>query len=117
MSSVAAQPNKSDENDSGVPSESAGNPDAKLSGDKLARRLEEMEQEEENALVLVDHREKVADEVLKERGIKLGKRRKRKRISFDRSSYVRGVIDSKDIDINQRAIRDDWTKKVKKEEK
>ena len=117
VSSVAAQPNKRNENDSGVPSESAGNPDAKLSGDKLARRLEEMEQEEENALVLVDHREKVADEVLKERGIKLGKRRKRKRISFDRSSYVRGVIDSKDIDINQRAIRDDWTKKVKKEEK
>ena len=107
----------SNENNSGATSESAGNQDAKLSGDDLARRLEKMEQEEENALVLVNHREKVADEVLKEQGIKLHAGRKRKSIDYDWTSYDKGVEDAKEIDINQRAIRDDWTKKVKKEKR
>ena len=104
-------------NSLGVAPELAGYEDAKLSGDDLARRLEEMEQEEENALVLVNHREKVADEVLKEQGIKLRAGRKRKSIDYDWTSYDKGVEDAREIDINQRAIRDDWMKKVKKEEK
>ena len=109
--------NDNDEENGGELSGRAMNQHARLSGDNLARRLEEMEQEEETALALVNHQEKVADEVLKERGIKLHKGRKRKSINFDRLSYDKGIIDSKEIDINQRAIRDDWTKKVKKEEK
>ena len=109
--------NDNDEENGGELSGRAMNQHARLSGDNLARRLEEMEQEEETALALVNHQEKVADEVLKERGIKLHKGRKRKSINFDRVSYDKGIIDSKEIDINQRAIRDDWTKKVKKEEK
>ena len=109
--------NSIDEENGGDRSSRAMKQRAKISGEKLFRRLKEMEEEEKAALVLVDHREKVADEVLKEHGIKLHAGRKRKPIKFHRASYDKGIIDSKDIDINQRAIRDDWRKKVKKEEK
>jgi len=86
-----------------------------LSGDALSRRLEELEAEEKTSLVLVDHREKVAEEVLKERDIKLSTGRKHKPIAFDSASYRKGIEDSKEIDINQRAIRDEV--KIKKEKR
>ena len=69
--------------------------------------LNKMEQEEEAALVLIDHREKVAEKVLEDNGIKVRKSRRKSRICFDRRSYQKGVEDSKEIDINQRAIRDE----------
>jgi hypothetical protein len=86
-----------------------------ISGETLERRVKEMEKEQENSLVLVDHSKKVAKEVLEERNIKVRKGAKRKPITFDRTSYDKGVEDSKEIDINQRAIRDEV--KVKKEER
>ena len=79
------------------------------------KRLERMEKEEEAAIVLIDHREKVAEKVLKDNDIKVRKGRKRSAICFDRNSYRKGVEDSKEIDINQRAIRDETH--VKKEPK
>ena len=85
-----------------------------ISGIDLQNRVEELEKEEQAALVLVDHNEKVAKEVLKEHDIKLSSGRKRKPIQFDRHSYDRGVEDSKEIDINQRAIRDEVKVKVEK---
>ena len=71
------------------------------------RLLKEIEKEKQAAIVLVDHREKIADQVLEDQGIKLSKGRKRSRMSFDRRSFNQGVEDAKDIDINQRAIRDE----------
>jgi hypothetical protein len=81
----------------------------------VAKRLEDLEKEEHAAIVLVDHREKIAEEVLKEKGIKLSKGRKRKAITFDWNSYQTGIEDSKEIDINQRALRD--STRVKKEKR
>lgn len=81
---------------------------------KAGRRLEELEQEQQAAIVLVDHREKIAEQVLDDVGIKLSKGRKRKAITFDRRSYNQGVEDAKEIDINQRSIKDEV--KIKKEE-
>jgi hypothetical protein len=78
------------------------------------KRLHAIEQEKRAAIVLVNHREKVADDVLKENGTKLFAGRKRKRIDIDRRSYKRGVVDSKEIDINQRAIRDGVKVKTEK---
>ena len=86
-----------------------------LTGSDLQSRLEEMEKEEEAAIVLVDHRQKVAEQVLKDRNIKLSRSRKQRPIAFDRRSYDRGIIDAKEIDINQRAIRDEV--KVKNEKR
>jgi len=85
-----------------------------LSGIDLENRVNELKQEEQAALVLVDHNEKVAEEVLKDNNIKLSAARKRKPIRFDRQSYERGIEDSKEIDINQRAIRDEVKVKVEK---
>jgi Protein of unknown function (DUF2786) len=79
------------------------------------RRLQELEKAQQAAIVLVDHREKIADQVLEEQGIKLSKGRRNSAISFDRRSYCQGIEDAKEIDINQRAIRDEV--KVKKEKK
>jgi hypothetical protein len=81
----------------------------------VAKRLEDLEKEESAAIVLVDHREKIAEEVLKEKGIKLRSGRKRKAITFDWNSYRTGIEDSKEIDINQRALRD--SARVKKEKR
>eukprot|EP00561_Arcocellulus_cornucervis_P007231 CAMPEP_0185826070 /NCGR_PEP_ID=MMETSP1322-20130828/31359_1 /TAXON_ID=265543 /ORGANISM="Minutocellus polymorphus, Strain RCC2270" /LENGTH=734 /DNA_ID=CAMNT_0028523795 /DNA_START=22 /DNA_END=2229 /DNA_ORIENTATION=+ len=103
-----------EENCANEPCELAGRNDSKISG---AQRLKEVEKEEQTALVLVNHQEKVAEKVLKDNGIKLHSGRKRKRIAWDHASYKKGILDSKEIDLNQRAIQDDWTKKVKKEEK
>jgi len=84
-----------------------------ISGIDLRHRLEELEEEQQAALVLVNHNEKIAEEVLKEHDIKLKSGRKRKAIDFDRHSYDKGIEDSKEIDMNQRAIRDEV--KVKNE--
>jgi hypothetical protein len=84
-----------------------------ISGFDLQSRVKELEEEQQAALVLVNHNEKIAEEVLKEHDIKLSSGRKRKAIDFDRHSYNRGIEDAKEIDMNQRAIRDDV--KVKKE--
>jgi hypothetical protein len=84
-----------------------------ISGVDLQSRVKELEEEQQAALVLVNHNEKIAEEVLKEHDIKLSSGRKRKAIDFDRHSYNRGIEDAKEIDMNQRAIRDDV--KVKKE--
>ncbi len=85
-----------------------------ISGADLQNRVEELEKEEQAALVLVDHNEKIAEEVLEEQGIKLSSGRKRKPIQFDYQSYGRGIEDSREIDINQRAIRDEVKVKVEK---
>jgi hypothetical protein len=45
----------------------------------------------------------------------LSKGRRNSAISFDRRSYCQGIEDAKEIDINQRAIRDEVN--VKKEKK
>ncbi len=99
-----------DQNEHSTPTAAAA---ASLSGEVLDNRLREMEDDEQNALVLVNHRQKVAKEVLEEHNIKVKKAAKRKPITFDWTSYNKGVEDSKEIDINQRAIRDEV--KVKKE--
>ena len=85
-----------------------------ISGIDLQNRVEELEKEEQAALVLVDHSERIAEDLLKEEGIKLSARRKKKPIRFDNRSYNKGIEDSKEIDINQRAIRDEVKVKVEK---
>jgi len=87
-----------------------------ISGSDLQNRVDELEKEEQAALVLVDHNKKVAEEVLEEHNIKLSSGRKRKPIQFDRQSYEIGIEDAKEIDINQRAIRDEVKVKVEKKE-
>jgi hypothetical protein len=79
----------------------------------LDRRVEKLEREEQAALVLVDHKEKVAEQVLKDNNIKLSTGRRRKTIKFDHASYEKGIEDAEEVDINQRAIRDGV--RVKKE--
>ena len=84
-----------------------------ISGMNLDRRVEELEEQQQAALVLINHNEKIAEEVLKEHDIKLKSGRRRTAIDFDPDSYEKGIEDSKEIDMNQRAIRDEI--KVKKE--
>jgi len=110
--------NNDDDNDDslgGEPESCGSSPQKVVSGDDLKRRIEELEKQNEAAIVLVNHREKVAEQVLKENGVKLSKGRKRKAIDFDHRSYHKGIEDSREIDINQRAIRDEV--RVKKEKK
>lgn len=62
----------------------------------------------------MNHNETIAEQAWNDQGIQLGKGRKRSRIiNFDRQSYDRRIVVSKEIDINQRAIRDEV--KIKKE--
>ena len=42
--------------------------------------------------------------LLQDNNIKISKGRKKKSINVDANAYQRGIIDSKDIDINQQAI-------------
>ncbi|KAL3912368.1 MAG: hypothetical protein SGILL_006910 [Bacillariaceae sp.] len=86
---------------------------ATLSGAQLEKRAEELQQESQCALALVDHSKKVAEKVLEDEGIKVHTARKRKAIQFDHGAHRQGVEDSKEIDINQRAIRHEV--KVKRE--
>ena len=78
-----------------------------LEAARRKRRLREIEQERQAAIVLADHNEKIAEDVLKENDLKIRTGRKRKRINIDRRSLERGIEDSKEVDINQRAIRDE----------
>jgi hypothetical protein len=86
--------------------ESKSKPSDAMSGDDLNSRIQELETERQSAIVLINHQEKIADQVLKDQGIKIFKQRKRKSICFDRGSFDQGIEDSREIDINQRAIRD-----------
>ena len=116
VSTVAGEANESDSDDDDIPLVQLGKPKAKSKAELEAdRRLKELENLQQAAIVLVDHREKIAEQVLENNGIKLRQGRQRKAITFDRKSYHRGVEDAKEIDINQRAIRDEV--KIKKEEK
>lgn len=94
---------------------SVAKPPPVLSGMALDQRLQELENENQAALTLVDHRKKVAEDVLKDNGVKLSSARPRARMNFDGKSYRQGIEDSKEVDINQRAIRDEV--KVKREVK
>lgn len=78
-----------------------------------SERLERLERREEATLALVDHHEKVAKDVLKENKIKLKSGRKMTSVDTNSSAYADGIKDSKELDINQRAIRNEI--KVKKE--
>jgi hypothetical protein len=110
MDSSVMPPDTCSSNLNGAEEDSKPKP---ISGVDLQSRVEELEEEQQAAIVLVNHTEKLAEEVLKEHDIKLSSGRKRKAIDFDRHSYNRGIEDAKEIDMNQRAIRDDV--KVKKE--
>ena len=86
-----------------------------FSGIDLEHRVEELEKEEQAALVLVDHNEKVAEQVLKEHNISLTTgRRRSSAFCFDNRSYKKGIEDAKEIDLNQRAIRDEVKVKPEK---
>lgn len=87
-----------------------------LSGAELRSRVAELEAEHGAALVLVNHNAKIAEEVLKEHDIKLSSGRRRSAITFDHRSYQRGIEDAKDIDMNQRAIREEARVKTEKQE-
>jgi hypothetical protein len=118
VSTVAEEDNKNDGDgdDESLAQLGKTTAKAKLAAElETGRRLQELENLQQAAIVLVDHREKIAEQVLKDRGLKLGSAIKRKAITFDKRSYRQGVEDAKEIDINQRAIRDEV--KIKKEEK
>ncbi|KAL2650358.1 hypothetical protein R1flu_018486 [Riccia fluitans] len=64
---------------------------------------------------LVQHSEKVGEEFLKSKGIKLHKSSKRKKtLAWDQDAYVQGKNDAESIDINQKALEDVKRKKKKK---
>lgn len=104
--------NQNDQSISLVVSSSETKPPV-LSGKALDDRLRELENENQAALTLVDHRQKVAEDVLKDNGVKLSSGRRHARMNFDGKSYRQGIEDSKEVDLNQRAIRDEV--KVKRE--
>jgi len=79
-----------------------------------SNKLERLEQEQSAALVLIDHSKKIAQDMLKARNVKVRKAAKRKCLNLNRLAYDKGVFDSKEIDLNQRAIRDE-EKHVKNE--
>mmetsp|Transcript_17171 Transcript_17171/g.37061 ORF Transcript_17171/g.37061 Transcript_17171/m.37061 type:complete len:754 (-) Transcript_17171:209-2470(-) len=67
--------------------------------------LGKLERENTAHLALVDHHKKIASEILKTKNIKVRTGRKAKSITLNRKAYEKGVIDSKEIDLNQQAIR------------
>ena len=73
--------------------------------EKAKVRLKVLEKEESAALALMDHHERIAKDILKESNIKVYKASKRRALKFDSQSYQRGIEDSKEIDLDQRAIR------------
>jgi hypothetical protein len=89
-------------------------PPRSFSGIDLEHRVEDLEKEEQAALVLVDHNEKVAEQVLKEHNIVVTTGRRRSAFCFDNRSYKKGIEDAKEIDLNQRAIRDEVKVKPEK---
>ena len=59
-----------------------------------------------SALTLYEHSKQVQEDVLKEREIKVGgHRRPSSATTFDQDAYDKGLHDSKEIDLEQRAIR------------
>ncbi|KAL7546339.1 hypothetical protein ACHAWF_009671 [Thalassiosira exigua] len=66
--------------------------------------VDKLERENVAHLALIDHREKIALDVLKSRNIKLFPGRKRKSIALNLPAYRKGEIDSKEIDLNRQAI-------------
>ena len=79
-------------------------------------KIQEIEREKEAAIVLADQNKRVQEEVLKENDVKVYAGAKRKRPStYDSSAYWKGHHDSKEIDLKQRAIGEDYAKKVKRE--
>mmetsp|Transcript_15134 Transcript_15134/g.25541 ORF Transcript_15134/g.25541 Transcript_15134/m.25541 type:complete len:557 (-) Transcript_15134:23-1693(-) len=71
----------------------------------VEEKLQQLENEHEARLALVDCNKKIAEDVLKSQKIKLSSRKKRSSISFNRLSYETGVVHSKEIDLNQKAIQ------------
>ncbi|KAK1740166.1 hypothetical protein QTG54_009116 [Skeletonema marinoi] len=71
----------------------------------VEEKLHQLENEHEARLALVDCNKKIAEDVLKSQKIKLSSRKKRSSISFNRLSYETGVVHSKEIDLNQKAIQ------------
>jgi hypothetical protein len=107
VSTVAEEDNKNDGDGDDESLAQLGKTTAKA---KLAAELETGRRLQE-----LENLQQIAEQVLKDRGLKLGSAIKRKAITFDKRSYRQGVEDAKEIDINQRAIRDEV--KIKKEEK
>ena len=106
--------NKNDVSHDAFPQAKPNSQPRSLSGIDLKNRVDGLEKEEHAALVLVDHRKKIEEDVLKEQGVELENVSKRKPIKFDNRSYKKGIEDAKEIDINQRAIRDEVKVKVEK---
>ncbi|KAL3826935.1 hypothetical protein ACHAXA_006015 [Cyclostephanos tholiformis] len=71
----------------------------------IAHQLDKLERENTAHLALIDHHKQIASDVLKSKKIKLQSSRKYTSITLNRDAYDRGVIDSKEIDLNQRAIK------------
>ncbi|KAL7435707.1 hypothetical protein ACHAXM_006034 [Skeletonema potamos] len=71
----------------------------------VEEKLQQLENENEARLALVDCNKKIAEDILKAQKINLSSRRKRGSISFNRLSYETGVVHSKEIDLNQKAIQ------------
>ncbi|KAL7500387.1 hypothetical protein ACHAWT_008141 [Skeletonema menzelii] len=71
----------------------------------VEEKLQQLENEHEARLALVDCNKKIAEDVLKSQKIKLSSRKKRSSISFNQLSYETGVVHSKEIDLNQKAIQ------------
>ena len=111
---VSSSSNNNDAPHNPIPLNHGNRESRSISGIDLQTRVEELEREEQAALVLVDHSEKIAEEVLEEHHVKLSNARARKPIKFDNQSYEKGIEDSREIDINQRAIRDEVKVKVEK---
>lgn len=83
----------------------------------LEEQEDEKDEEDETALVVFrKQNEKVQQDVLRKAKVKLGRdQQARANPDYDSRSYETGKKDAKYINLAQRAIRDDWNKKVKKE--
>jgi hypothetical protein len=118
VSTVAEEDNKNENDGDDESLAQLGKPraKAKLAAKREAgRRLEELEKLQQAEIVLVDHSEMIAAQVLRDRGLRVRAGARRRAITLDERSYHHGVEDAKEMDINQRAIRDEV--KIKKEEK
>jgi len=64
-----------------------------------------IEREKSSALVLVDHNKKIAEKVLVDRNITVKKGSVRPKIQFNKHSHQKGKEDSREIDLDQRALK------------
>jgi hypothetical protein len=78
------------------------------------QRLHRLEEEQKVSGALVIHMENVAEKVLKNAEIKLTKKKGHSRIETNRDAWSKGYADSKEIDLNQRAITSKGEKKRKR---